>query len=477
MNLTSPESDLMIPNDNKVNRSKKIVDAMLKTGKLSQAGYEWLKLATDPWHDTQVRNCKGIPDLNQGSSVVCSVTQTMSISKPGAFASNWSCRISANPVASSCSTENYYTISNSGIKVPDIPRVMWPVQVDFIEDGVPFPEFGNGDTLGLKIPDEYLRGPYKIAGLGIEVFNTTATINKQGTCTTALMNQSGFKEFTMSLYDTGPQWVPATCFQVRSVPTTLADMTLLPGNTQWPAEEGHYSVVPLTSLGTLPPAASPIYPLWTDDEFDVVTSTAHPNWRGPALASTTYPSLGPKFVPTKNPGFVPLNSPVAFYTGLSQETTLTLRVRWIIERFPNDNESSIVVLSTPTAHYDPVALEIYSRLMMKTPPAVMFKENPQGEWWKTMLAGIADIAQDGLLAIPHPLAQGAGQAIKLGRAILSPHDEKEKKEIEKLKQENAELLKLIKEMRSHSLAIGTQTKPKALLTKPKQNFPQKPKRK
>jgi hypothetical protein len=162
---------------------------------------------------------------------------------------------------------------------------------------------------------------------------------------------------------------------------------------------------------------------------------------------------------------------------LSQETTLTLRVRWIIERFPNDNESSIVVLSTPTAHYDPVALEIYSRLMMKTPPAVMFKENPQGEWWKTMLAGIADIAQDGLLAIPHPLAQGAGQAIKLGRAILSPHDEKEKKEIEKLKQENAELLKLIKEMRSHSLAIGTQTKPKALLTKPKQNFPQKPKRK
>ncbi len=122
----------------------------------------------------------------------------------------------------------------------------------------------------------------------------------------------------------------------------------------------------------------------------------------------------------------PSDSVVWFYTGLSEQTTLTIRARWMIERFPNDQEPEIIVLATPSPPLDPIALEIYSRISQMMPAAVMFKENDNTEWWKRVLGGIAEVAGPLLLAGPHPAMKAAGAAILTGNKVLNPENAKKK---------------------------------------------------
>jgi len=320
-------STLSIPSKPKLNNSERILAAAEKTGTISSKGMTWVLEATDPFKHPSPAIC-GIPDQSIGNSVVCAVTGSLSIVKPGGLsAGNWACRIYNNPVASNCSTVNYNFISSTGVKTSDASVVMWPVQVDFAADGLPFSEFGDSNTTGLKIDDPYLQGPFKVAGLAFEACNTTSALNKQGTVTCAAMNQSGFDTATVDLYNDAVNWSPVSAFQVRTVPNTLAQMTLLPNNVSWEAGEGMYCVPQLLSIGEYPPAAIPKYPLWTDDEFNVISNANHPNWRSITLASAVFPVIGARYVPTKNPGFVPCNANIAMFTGLSEETTLTLRVR------------------------------------------------------------------------------------------------------------------------------------------------------
>lgn len=422
--LNDETEQATIPTPQKLDKSKRVIDQMINTGQVSKAGFEWLKIATDPWHDNKVEGFKGIPDQTLGTSVVMSVVQELDISKPaGLPPGNWSVRISTNPVASTCATALYDYASNSGVRDPTaFSTTMYPVAVDFAAAGADFVDYSDNTTLGLKLDDSYLSGPYKVAGLGLEVVNTTAEIYQQGLCTCSRMNQNNTESFTSSLYHDAPNWNPVSTVATRSAPKNLAEMILLPSTTQWHAKEGNYSVVELLGVGSLPPATSPIYPLWMNSDFDSSVLVGFKKFRAPNLFPVVYPIIGNKYVPPKYPGRVPLNTSTMMYTGLSEQTTLTLRVRWIVERFPNDNQPEILVLATPTAAYDPVAIEMYSRTMRKLPPGVMFKENNSQDWWKTVLSCIADVASAGLLMMPHPYAKGAGAAIGLARNVLLPNE-------------------------------------------------------
>jgi hypothetical protein len=433
-------TEISVPTAAKVEKSKKIMSAMIASGQLTPEGEAWLKVNSDPWHDTKITGFRGVPDNYQGQSVTMSINQELSISKiPSLGAGNWAVRISTNPVASQVQTDSYVKQGNvvdKGSVEPMDQVYQWPVQVDYALGDQPFTPWVDLNTTGLEIPSGFLKGPYRVCGMGIEVINTTAPLQKQGLATCAVMNQSSTKNFTLKVYGattappTGFPDTSASFFPVKSPPTTLADMLLLPGTTQWEAAEGAYSVVQLLELDNTPPGAVPEYPLYIDEDFDAInvipdgtglvpTTTC----RVPHLQTGFFAGgngLVPKPYMPRIPGHVPMNTTIQMYSGLSDQTTLTLRVRWILERFPNDNEPEIVVLTSPTAPWDPVAIEIQSRLMAKLVPAVMFKENPKGEWWKTMLAGIADIAGSGLMMLPHPLAKGAGAALMAGRAYLAP---------------------------------------------------------
>jgi hypothetical protein len=109
----------------------------------------------------------------------------------------------------------------------------------------------------------------------------------------------------------------------------------------------------------------------------------------------------------------------AFYTGLSLQTTLTLTVHFYVERFPQIDQADLVVLAAPSPKYDPLALELYSRMLGEMPPGVMVKENGFGQWFTDLIAEIAPIAGDALSAIPHPFAQVAAQGAKAAGRMAS----------------------------------------------------------
>jgi len=421
VNPLSSEPDFSVPNANSLARANKVMDSALSTGLLSTAGWAFLKLATDPWHDNKVPEFRGVPDVNEGNSVICSVMQELSISKPGALAAgNWNVRITTNPVARSVTMWDNVCYTNTSQNWNETALTMIPIQVDFSSGSADFPDYSTAATsTGLSIPAAYLNGPYKVVALGIEVCNTTAVLYQQGLCTCCTMNQSNYEPFTMNLNRGGsprPQPKATSVVATRTAPKNISEAILMPGVTQWHAREGHYSVVELLQMQNLAPTVQPVYPIWLN--ADLPTSDTTYSAYLPAMTTQTLNGVAHDVI-LGMPGRVPMNTTTAMYTGLSDQTTLTLRVRWIIERYPNDNQPEILVLATPSPSLDQVAMEIYSTVMSRLPSAVMFKYNNSTDWWKGVLGQIADVVSSGLLMMPHPLAKGAGAAIGMMRSLTA----------------------------------------------------------
>lgn len=420
------------PSPAKVEKSRQIINNMVATGQLTPEGEAWLKLNTDPWHDNKTTGFRGVPAKKPNQVVTLSCVQEIAIAKPVALgAGNWSVRISTQPFAQKVNTRQFQMSGNALYADPlsaGTERVQYPVQIDYALDNVPLSNVFS-TTTGLEIPEEFVKGPFQVAGMGLEVINTTAVLQQQGLCTCAVMNQADIPPFTVVARSasgaTPVQGATYSAYQVKTPPQSLKEMLLLPGTTQWEAKEGAYSVVQLTGLDT-PPANNPQYPIFQGQELkNVYPATPAANQTTVnAVQTTPYTFAGftnATEIPVQWSQQVPMNSTIMIFSGLSDQTTLTARVRWLICRYPNDNEPEILVLAYNSAPWDPVALEIQSRLMNKLPPAVMFKLNPKGEWWKSMIAGIADIASSGLMMMPHPLAKGAGAAIAGARAAFLPN--------------------------------------------------------
>lgn len=393
---------------------------------MSPEGKAWLTFALDPFHDKEIKGVEGIPDAFGGKSVVCSVVQELQIKKPDSITGNWSVRIATYPVATTTILNQAYAYSNLINVTSDGPYVIAPVQITYASDGADFSEFGlNADVL--SIPTAFTKGPFKVGAMGLEVVNTTADLQRQGLVTCARMNQNSLDPKTYQIMKPNLSsygWF--SMFPIRTVPKNLDEMTLLTGNTAWKAAEGAYSVVALKNQLTTAPSMQPTFPLLLSDDI----STGSPTVISGACQDLTHapvPGLGvtgnPALTYINNvPGSMPSDSTIMMFTGLSEQTTLTVRARWMIERYPNDSESEIVVLATPTPAFDPIALEIYSQVMQQVPAAVMFSENPEGEWWKQVLGTMADVVGTGLTMIPHPAAKAAGAAALMANKAFNPQN-------------------------------------------------------
>jgi len=172
--------DTGIPAQSTVSRGRRVLEDLKATEKLSQEGSKWLTFALDPFHDKPITGVTGIPDGNTGRSVVCSVVQEKTIKKPNSLpAGNWSVRISTMPVASALNLNDCKVFGHLVNQVDTGPNIVAPVVIDFAQDGAPFATFSFGGEF-LTIPSAYLKGPFKIGAMAIEIVNTTAEIYRQG---------------------------------------------------------------------------------------------------------------------------------------------------------------------------------------------------------------------------------------------------------------------------------------------------------
>jgi len=423
-------------------RARKILDELVATRQLTPAGLAWLTLAVDPWHDTAVTGLEGLPDQGIGKSVSFQVVQELNISKntsPGTLpAGNWQCRIGNFPILTPEQLAPGLFYGDVCFQDNTNAQLLQSVAVQYEADGVDFQSTGvysvfPANQQGVSLPVEYTKGVMKIIGVGIEVINTTSSLHKQGLASFCRMVQPDSEPYTSYIAITAPPggWSVKTVTPVRALPKNIAEMALYPGFAQHEAGEGYYAPV-LLKFNRHRHFPVPQTTLLLDDDpeggpFDVTKPiVCHTT----GLAPLVIPGNATTFYSSRDlPLYYDCDSNVVVFSGLSDETTLTLRVRYICERFPNDAEKQMLVIATPSAVYDPVALEIYSRAAQRLPAGVPFSENPAGEWWVKMLETIAEVATP-FLTMVHPglgIASGAVAGIS-GAAARRMKESRHKKE-------------------------------------------------
>jgi len=237
-----------------------------------------------------------------------------------------------------------------------------------------------------------MAGTSRIVGFGIEAVNTTADLYKQGAVTCYRMPQAP-SETSIEMTDAavGATFIGVRqAVKIRKPPSTAAEALLLGGSTQWAASDGAYVVVPLASIeNPLGNSRNRMILLSANDDIAtgeyVMTNDA-------ALATPANLPPLPTLLKQYTTKFVPYCNCGIYFTGLSNQSTIRVKVKVYAERAPTQADASLAVLATPSAAYDPKALALYSAIMQRMPIAVPVHMNAAGDWWSAILKTIAAAA-------------------------------------------------------------------------------------
>lgn len=279
-------------------------------------------------------------------------------------------------------------------------------------------------------------GLYRIIGAGIEVINTTSSLYKQGTLTVSRTPAGLARESTAvaATYPGTPGISPLNCVNAMDIPQldyvvanappySVAAATAFPNTAQWPAAEGCYTVQHI-ALGGMTMEGNESVGFITTSQRDYVSGTGPT----PAPYATSFgeeivskmgdPTLTYTLwrdVPAQKK-FVDGSISSIMLTGLSKESTFTIRYRFIVEKAPRLGDiggADLVRLAHQSPLTDRIALKAYEVAMSSGPVGVPSRYNPLGEYWNLMVdiikkaaPTIASVA--GL--IPHPIAQAVSKA-------------------------------------------------------------------
>jgi hypothetical protein len=269
------------------------------------------------------------------------------------------------------------------------------------------------DALG-SIPGSYA-DHCRLIGVAFEVENTTSPMYRQGAVTVGMLCDVSSDPDAIVFSDTTAANAPCTK-QADWTPLyagVVSDLVAVPTSATWPAAEGCYVTPKLTFTPPtvdkapycqrVPVAAS------SQNQYSYYTTE-------PIGATTTGTLKYPTHYGVWQSGFSPVE---AYFTGLSAETTLTVRFRTIVEYFP-DLKSTLLPSATPSPPFDPVALALVSAVSQRIPYAVMLKENGWGDFFKRVLQVIGVIAPviAPLTGPFAPLVMAGGGAAAAGSALI-----------------------------------------------------------
>lgn len=420
--------------DRDVARSERILEKIGNRLGLTEAGKEWLIAVVDPFHDTPLNVC-GYPDTYEAASVVQVVKCSQQISVPSGIEGNWDCHIHSfpfhlpspmylaninNPILGASSGFG----GNVQINPTGTPLATnWGgISVCSVAAGAT--TFDSGAT-GTAIPSQplfsqikpYLNGEYRVIGLGWEVINTTSDLNIQGLVTAYRQPAPSVTNGSSVLFTsltgtppTNPVWGYGSAVFDKAPPQNSGTALLLDGSKQWKAKEGCYIVHTLNSeeiltSGNMTSYVNTLAP--TDSAISSYNATVV------GLSSLEVTSFSATSTYTLN-AFVPagclpmqFNAAGAYFTGLSNSTTLQLNAVYFVERFPTQNEADLVVLAKHSCRYDPVALDLYGEIIRAMPVGVPQRMNGLGDWFADAVSTASDFISPVLSAIPGAGAIGA----------------------------------------------------------------------
>jgi len=389
--------------DREIRKSRKIIDRLVGSRALSEDGLGWLVTALDPFHDTETR-LEGYPDQISARSVCQCFQRKFTVTAPAAAAGgNWDAHIFyapfSNPFPTSFGTHG---IANGGQEIPvlagfaagfsQVPGGVTvttgaanvPTWTSTSEPVVQAPAVGS-EVIGCPV----LQEGHRLLAVAYEVTNTTASLYRQGDVTV-------YKQPTMPAIGHIYRNQAATPFAVNqsavcdfmsAPPRNAADCALYPNAKIWMAGDGVYAVMPMNDVEQKPARFRP-------HGFQYVFTQAAPSFGMNALGSSMSGTVGG--INDCSVNTYPFDNVGSYFTGLSNQTTLTITARYIFERFPSltadAEDSNFLTLATPSPSWDPVALELYGRVLSEMPPAVPVAENGLGEWFGKVVSWIGEAA-------------------------------------------------------------------------------------
>lgn len=475
-------------------------NSVSKKDGLSRPGNDWVLQGLDGFHDSNLR-FTDYPDGVQGKVVLYHPTSEITITKPANLpaGATWDVHICTNPVAGGTDDlEGFFASlnttgstlgatgvlrgSNLTLAATENTYIGAPVIIDRRPSGQPtFSAAGSAAALNygcVDVKKSFIRGPTRIVGMAVEVINTTPALYTGGAvvCYEVPMRPM---DFTANILGTEPAgatvWTGntnngVTTNQVNfetpirvlaaAAPPTTVDEAVLPGNTlEWEAKNGAY----FNAVFEKPPEMAPpdqFYPCWytTDAATGATGLTTRGAWpsaypgssslsrnltgsqvsRGTSVLGGTlsndwtWEASPPRMVP------VPVTRKGLYFTGLPEQTTLVMRVRFFVARVPSINDQEIFNLAREAPPVDRKVWELYARIVQELPIACQFNENPLGEWFKNVLGIVSRWAPTvgNLVGTVVPgaglVGQGVGKIAEIAHEIANQKREarREKKDAE-----------------------------------------------
>lgn len=449
-------------------RAKNPLVALEDTKQITQEGKDWLTAAVDPFHDYEITQLRGFPDMATEPTVVIRVQQALNVTAPSDCVTNglnWDCHVTLSPLdwsgtnlpipaqyghpdgyviaAESLPRGNpgtgagYLQAFPSGACVPYpcgrmdgllvnsvVSNTSQGANMTYTPGHYPAGDVGLYAGNGIRL-DEFMDfddsdlAVYRLLYSGFEVVNTTSALYSQGACTVyeyghsyGLNNATGYNNVA----------VPAQYF--RLPPNTLEIAKAMPGAQTWEAKKGCYNVAKFQTDNPFTAAGGAMYVMQQNKAVgDLNSGYVNVISGGLTMGSFASPGIG-NVNGTNTPllwkeqtanHFSRMTTTGAYFTGLSPQTALTITWRVAIERLPSANKPFMLSLASPSASYDPDALALYSLICTRLPPGCPQNFNDAGKWFSM----IADVAKE---VLPHafPLV-GAAQMMltHLGRPALA----------------------------------------------------------
>lgn len=392
----------------------KFLDALVKSSKLTQDGRDWLTLALDPFHDYE-HPVAGYPDADGSQTIVSCYTYQLDVAKPAGVVGNWDCHVFTTPMMTS-TAQTIATVAATWLNVIEGAQLanVGPLTIHAGASGASvFPGAVGAESKVLPPvgSTNLISGITRVIGMGYEVTNTTSALNKQGAVTSYRTPQylDGLGQISLSNAAATVKGVVATR-RYRAAPDSIAEANLLKGTRTWDAAEGVYAVAVQNSQQNPMKLAENAMCLATKYSYPGVAEL-----QPISSFSTTVINAAPALsalVPSLTQ-LSPFDTTGSYFTGLSPETTLTVKLRVYVERAPSFTDSDLSVLATPSAGLDEMAMTLYSHAVSQLPVAVTVKENGIGDWFRGVVNVLKDVAGSAGTFI-NPIFPGAAQ---MGNAI------------------------------------------------------------
>lgn len=381
------------------------LERLVRTGRLSPDGADWVVQAIDPFHDYK-RNMAGFPDMTQAATVVTCYKYTAQVS-PGGGGALWDCHLFALPRCEANTRAASGTFSAGvGHYVTQAAFTTTPtlgflniMSMDSAAGGPLFPTSAVWNPAGLvtaALPaagnTDLSSGYSRVIAAGFEVHNTTAEMYKNGRVTVYSMPQEqGLDHHRVSDVTAGNLVEGTATFKkYRSPPSTAADAMKLAGSMQWDARDGVYMPIPIAGVHNRLVNKNNSPQCYTADP-DV------PSWGVVDRAVGAAANIAPSYYSNKSAS---IGTVGAIFEGLSAQTTLTVTLKVYVERAPAIGDAALMPLATPSASYDLHALQLYSRLLQEMPIGTKTTNNANGDWFKWVLNKLYLIAQPLAIAFP-----------------------------------------------------------------------------